>query len=162
MSPRVARPRREINYMGITFAEGIIGVNQRSNYHKLFKRNILATRYPDNTTLRDLGLIDNVNWLLSNLGMSYLSYLTIPAYIRLTREFLSSFKYATCIGGSRTISIIYFRMFNRDFTFSQDHMANIFPFPLGYEYTCQAPLESEWESIALDFWRQLTSKTTTD
>lgn len=68
--PRIARPRREIDYMGITFAWGIIGENQRSSYHKFLKRNVLATRYPDNATLRDLGLIDNVNWMLSNLGMS--------------------------------------------------------------------------------------------
>lgn len=61
MPPRIAMPGREIDYMGITLAEGIVGENQRSNYHKLFKRNFLSTRYPDNATLRDLGLIDNVN-----------------------------------------------------------------------------------------------------
>lgn len=102
MPPRIARTRREIDYMGITFVEGIVGENQRSNYHKLFKRNALATMYPDNATLRDLGLIDNVNWMLSNIGMSYFGSLTIPTYIRLTYEFLSSFRYATPVGGSRT------------------------------------------------------------
>ena len=162
MPPRIARPRREIDYMGITFTKGIICENQRSSYHKLFKRNTLATRYPDNTTLRDLGLIDNVNLMLSNLGMSYFCSLISPTYIRLTYEFLSSFRYATPVGGSRTTNTIYFRMFNRDYTFSQDHMANIFSFPHGDEYIYQAPLESEWESNALDFWRQLTGKTTTD
>ncbi|KAI5444134.1 hypothetical protein KIW84_012664 [Lathyrus oleraceus] len=132
MPPMVARPRREIDYMCITSAEGIIGENQRSSYHKLFKRNVLAIRYPDNSTLRDLGLFDNVNWMLGNLG------------------------------GSCTTCTVYFRMFNRDYTYSQDQMANIFSFPHGDEYTCQAPLEREWESSALDFWRQLIGKTTTD
>ncbi|KAI5388012.1 hypothetical protein KIW84_073922 [Lathyrus oleraceus] len=132
MPPKIARPRREMDYMGITFTEGIVGENQRGSYHKLFKRNVLATRYPDNDTLRDLGLIDCVNWMLSNLG------------------------------GSCIIGTTYFRMFNRDYTFSQDHMANIFSFPHGDEYACKAPLESEWEASALDFWRQLTGKTTTD
>ena len=41
-------------------------------------------------------------------------------------------------------------------------MANIFSFPHGDEYACQAPLEREWEANALDFWRQLTGKTTYD
>lgn len=66
MPPRVARPRRDIDYMGITFVEGIIGKNQRSSYHKLFERNVLATRYPNNATLCDLVLIDIFNWMLSN------------------------------------------------------------------------------------------------
>lgn len=160
MPSRIARQRREIDYMGITLAEGIIGENQRSSYHKIFKRNVLATRYPDNSTLCDLGLIDCVNWMLRNLGMSYFCSLTIPTYIRFTYEILSSFRCATPVGGSRTTSTIYFRTFNRDYTFSQDYMANIFSFPDGDEYAFQAPLESEWEASALDFWRQLTCKTT--
>lgn len=41
-------------------------------------------------------------------------------------------------------------------------MTNIFSFPHGDEYTCQAPLKREWEANALDFWRQLTGKTTYD
>ncbi|KAI5406548.1 hypothetical protein KIW84_053039 [Lathyrus oleraceus] len=139
--------------MGITFVEGVVGENQRSSYHKLFKRNLLAIRYPDNATLRDLGIFDSVNWMLNNLDMSYFCSLTSPTYIRITYEFLSSFRYVTPVGGSRTIYTIYFRMFNRDYTFSQDHMANIFSFPHGDEYTFQAPLEREWESNALDFWR---------
>lgn len=122
----------------------------------------MAIRYPDNATLRDLGLSYSVNWMLNNLVMSRFYSLTFPIYIRLTYEFLSSFRYATPVGGSCTICTIYFRMFNRDYTFSQDHMANIFSFPHGYEYTCQTPIESEWRSNALDFWRQLTGKTTTD
>ena len=137
--------------MGITFVEGVVGENQRSRYHKLFKRNVIATRYPDNATLCDLGLIDNISWMLSNLGMSYFCSLTSCTYIRLTYEFLSSFRYVTPVGGSRTIYTIYFRMFNRDYTFSQDHMTNIFSLPHGDEYTCQAPLKSEWESSDLDF-----------
>ncbi|KAI5421888.1 hypothetical protein KIW84_045365 [Lathyrus oleraceus] len=43
MPHRAVRPRREMDYMGIAFAEGIDGENQRSRYHKLFKRDVLAT-----------------------------------------------------------------------------------------------------------------------
>lgn len=53
-------------------------------------------------------------------------------------------------------------MFNRNYDISQDQMANLFSFPHGDKYACQHPLESEWESNALDFWQQLTGKTTTD
>lgn len=112
MPHRVARLRRDIDYMDIA------GENQKSSYHKLFKRNVLATRYLDNATLRDLGLFDNVNSMLSNLGIPYFHSLTSPTYIRLTYEFLSSFRYATPVGGSRTTCNVYFRMFNRDYLFS--------------------------------------------
>lgn len=77
--------------MGIEFAEGIDGENQRSKYHKLFKRDVLAMRYPDDVALRALGLFNSVRWMLNNLGMSHFFSLTGPTYIRLTYEFLSSF-----------------------------------------------------------------------
>ncbi|KAI5441210.1 hypothetical protein KIW84_010604 [Lathyrus oleraceus] len=132
MPPRVVRPRREVNYMGIVFAEGIEIENQRSRYHKLFKRDVLATRYPDDVNLRALGLFDSVHWMLNNLG------------------------------GSRTTDTAYFRMFNRNYDISQDQIIDLLSFSHGDEYACQRPLESEWESNALYFWKQLTGKTTTD
>ncbi|KAI5429770.1 hypothetical protein KIW84_034385 [Lathyrus oleraceus] len=58
-----------MDYMRIVFAKGIDGENQRSRYHKLFKRDVLATRYPDNADLRDLGLSNSVHWMLNNLGI---------------------------------------------------------------------------------------------
>ncbi|KAI5430262.1 hypothetical protein KIW84_034733 [Lathyrus oleraceus] len=67
MPPRAIRPRGDVDCMVIVFAEGIDGENQMSRYHKLFKRDILATRYPDNAALRDLGLSDSIHWMLSNL-----------------------------------------------------------------------------------------------
>lgn len=91
MPPRVVRPRGDKDYMGIVFAEGIDGENQRSRYHKLFNRDVLATQYPNNAALRDLGLSDSVHWILNNLGMSHFLTLTSPTSIRLTYEFLSSF-----------------------------------------------------------------------
>lgn len=54
MPHRVVRPRGDMDYMGIVFVEGIDGYNQRSRYHRLFKRDVLATRYPENVTLSDL------------------------------------------------------------------------------------------------------------
>ncbi|KAI5436546.1 hypothetical protein KIW84_022878 [Lathyrus oleraceus] len=129
MPPRAVRPRGD---MGIAFSEGIDGENQRSKYHKLLKRDVLATQYPDNAALRDLGLSDNVHWMLNNLG------------------------------GSRPTRTAHFRMFNRSYAINQDQLADLLSFPHGDKFACQHPLESEWESIALDFWQQLTGKTTTD
>ncbi|KAI5402897.1 hypothetical protein KIW84_050480 [Lathyrus oleraceus] len=123
MPHREVIPRREMNYIGIAFAEGINVENQRSKYHKLLKRDILATQYPDDASLRDLGLSNR---------------------------------------GSRTISTAKFRTFNRNYAISQDQLADLFSFPHGDKFACQHPLESEWESNALDFWKPLTGKTTTD
>ncbi|KAI5387281.1 hypothetical protein KIW84_073426 [Lathyrus oleraceus] len=162
MPPITVRPRREINYMGIEFSEGIDGENQRRRYHKLFKRNILATRYPDDDTLHALGFFDSVSWMLNKLGVSHFCFLTSLTYIRLTYEFLSSFRYTTPIGGSRTTDTAQFRMFNRKYSINQDQLADLLSFHHGDEFTCQHPLEIEWESSALDFWKQLTGKTTTD
>ncbi|KAI5418641.1 hypothetical protein KIW84_043029 [Lathyrus oleraceus] len=131
MPPRVVRPRGDVDYMGIVFAEGIDGENQRSRYHKLFKRDLLATRYPDNVALRDLGLSDSVHWMLNNLG-------------------------------SRTTDTAHFRIFNRTYAINQDQLADLLSFPHGDDFACQLPLESDWESNALDFWQQLTGKTTTN
>ncbi|KAI5427382.1 hypothetical protein KIW84_032703 [Lathyrus oleraceus] len=131
MPPKAVRPRRDINYLGIEFAEGIVGENQRSRYHKLFKRDVLATRYPDDVALRALSLFDSVRWMLNNLG------------------------------GSRTTDTAHFRMFNRNYSINQDQLADLLSFSHGDEFACQHPLESEWESSAFDFWQQLTGKTTT-
>ncbi|KAI5428537.1 hypothetical protein KIW84_033501 [Lathyrus oleraceus] len=162
MPPRAVRPGEDMDYMEIAFAEGIDGENQRRRYHKLFKRDVLATRYPDNAALRDLGLSDNVHWMLNNLGMSHFLTLTSPTYIRLTYEFLSSFRYTTPIGGFRTTDIVHFRMFNRSYAINQDQLADLLLFPRGDEFACQHTLEREWESNTLDFWQQLMGKTTTD
>ncbi|KAI5421881.1 hypothetical protein KIW84_045358 [Lathyrus oleraceus] len=120
-----------MDYMGIAFAEGINGENQRRRYHKLFKRDLLATWYPDDNAFRDLGLSNSVHWMLNKLG------------------------------GSRTTGTTHFRMFNRSYAINQDQLADLLSFPHGDKFACQHPLESEWEST-LDFWQQLTGKTTTD
>ena len=85
MPPRAVRPRGD---MGIAFSEGIDGENEGSRYNKVFKRDVLATRYLDDAALRNLGLSNCVHWMLNNLGMSHFLTLTSSTYIRLTYEFL--------------------------------------------------------------------------
>lgn len=53
-------------------------------------------------------------------------------------------------------------MFNRNYEISQAQIADLFLFPHRDEYACQQPLESKWESNALEFWNQPIGKTTTD
>ncbi|KAI5390050.1 hypothetical protein KIW84_075396 [Lathyrus oleraceus] len=67
MPPRAIRPRRDMDYMGIVFVEGIDGENEGSRYNKVFKRDVLATRYLDDAALRNLGLSNCVHWMLNNL-----------------------------------------------------------------------------------------------
>ncbi|KAI5430277.1 hypothetical protein KIW84_034746 [Lathyrus oleraceus] len=155
--PRANRPRRDINYPRIEFAEGIDRENQRNIYDKIFKRGILATRYHDDASLCALGLFDSVCWMLNNLGMSHIRSLISPTYIRLTYEFLSSFRYATPIGGSRTTDAAHFRMFNRNDSINQDQLSGLLLFHHGDEFSFRHPLENEWKSSALDFWHQSTS-----
>lgn len=81
---RVVRPRREIDFMGIEFAEGMEGENQRARYAKLFNREVTPTRYPYETALYDLGLYNSVRWMLGNLRMSDFCAMISPTYVRLT------------------------------------------------------------------------------
>ncbi|KAI5395670.1 hypothetical protein KIW84_062008 [Lathyrus oleraceus] len=53
-------------------------------------------------------------------------------------------------------------MFNRSNTVNQDQLVDLLSFPHGDDFACQHPLESKWESSALDFWQQLTRKTNTN
>ena len=158
MPPREAR---EIDYMGIEFPSGIDGENQRTSFHKLIKRKVQPTRYQDNSALRASGLLESIKWMINNLGMTHFFSLTSSTYPRLTYEFLSSFKYVHPLGGPHTQDTIKFRMFGQNYTYSQDQMANIFQFPHGDGFACEAPLESDWQSDGFGFWHQLTGKTTT-
>lgn len=100
--------------------------------------------------------------MLNNLGMSHFLTLTSPTFIRLTYEFLSSFRYTTPIRGSRTTDTAHFRMFNRTYAINQDQLTDLLSFLHGDDFACQHPLERYLESSALKFWQKLTGKTTTD
>lgn len=84
MSPRVVRPRSEIDFMRIEFAEGTEGENQRARSAKLFSRGVTSTRYAHETTFCDLGVYNSVRWMLRNLRMSDFCVMTSPTYARLT------------------------------------------------------------------------------
>lgn len=126
--------------MGIIFGDGIEGEAQRTKYAKLFSCEVSPTRYTDESILHNLGLIGSVNWMPGNLGMSHFCTLTSPTYVRLTYKFLSSFSYQTPVSYQRTTSIVKFRMFNRNYEFSQNHLADLLQFPHGDGLACERPL----------------------
>lgn len=64
MPPRVVRSKREMDFMGIEFAEGTEGENQRARYAKLFNCEVTPIMYAHETALRDLGLYNGVRWML--------------------------------------------------------------------------------------------------
>ncbi len=62
----------------------------RKNYEALAKKKILATKYIDEHSLREIGLYDSVSEYLENIGWSGFAKIQEPASKKLTFEFLSS------------------------------------------------------------------------
>ncbi|KAI5430282.1 hypothetical protein KIW84_034749 [Lathyrus oleraceus] len=71
---------------------------------------------------------------------------------RLTYELSSSFSYRTSVGCQHTTATVRFRMFNRNYEFSQDHHVNLLPFPHRDGLACEGPIKGVWEVDALRFW----------
>ena len=153
-----ANQETEIDYMGIEFPEGTIGETQRENFHRISKRTVYTTRYPDPDALRSLGLMQSVAWMLRNLGMTRFCSMSNNTCVRLTYEFLSSLRYVS--DPNRTSGTIYFRMFNADYSLTHERIREIFLFPSGEGFATIAPLESDWDSEAFAFWRKITNTTT--
>lgn len=102
MPSRVIRSRREIDFIGIEFAEGTEGENQRARYAKLFNREVVPTRYAHEIALHDSRLYNS------------------PTYVRPTYEILSSFYYSTQPSVTRVSGTVKFRIFNVSYEFNQD------------------------------------------
>jgi hypothetical protein len=63
---------------------------QSQTYEELRTREIQPTRYADEFTLNELGLLYSVNYLLDNLKLNYFLSQKNHVYAQLTLEFLSS------------------------------------------------------------------------
>lgn len=88
-------------------------------------------RYADESRLRSLGLLSSVHWMLNKLELTYICGLSDPTYVKLTLEFLSSFGYYTPMVSHNTVGTTKFRIFNKEYEFSQDHITHILHFPHG-------------------------------
>ncbi|CAJ2668202.1 unnamed protein product [Trifolium pratense] len=111
--------------------------NQSQTYEDLRRREIQATRYADDSTLRKLGLLDSVNFLLDNLNVRHFLSQQNPVYTQLTLEFLSSLIVNTVPETRSSHGAVYFRMFNTEYEFSFNDMADLLHFPHGQEVKCE-------------------------
>ena len=117
MSRRVQHTRGEPDLSGIMFLNDKAGVHQEAQYHKFYQRLDIATRYVDVNCLRELGLLESVQWLLHNSDLSYVCTLNHPTYESLTLEFLSSFSYNTpAYDNMYLMGTANFRFFNDEYS----------------------------------------------
>lgn len=93
--------------------------------------------------------------MLDRLELSHFFSQKDPTHVRLTLEFLSSLHYTTRIGSASTTGTVKFRMFNREYKFTTDQLAEVLQFPYGEGVICEAPLETDWMHKVGKFWEQL-------
>lgn len=144
------------NPHGIVFKDG----TQGQKYELLGNRKMVPTRYPHILTLQLLGIDDNVNQLLANLG--WLDFLEIArcTYEGITLEFLSSL----CFFEDRSDSGIpnrklSFRLFNVDFNLSLTEFCELLGFKNeGFIHDSRHPEEKPEGFCAKTFWAELTGK----
>ncbi|CAJ2633365.1 unnamed protein product [Trifolium pratense] len=132
--------------------------NQSQVYEDLKRREIQATRYADNSILRKLGLLDSVNYLLDNLNLRHFLSQQNPVYTQLTLEFLSSLIVNTVPETRSSHGAVYFRMFNTEYEFSLNDMADLLHFPHGPNVTCEVHDNEQWQNSFSHFWMTITGK----
>ncbi|KAK2383895.1 hypothetical protein QL285_071305 [Trifolium repens] len=143
----------------VVFRSGRAGTKQANLFENLQSREIYATKYADDTCLQQLGLYDSVNYMLDHLGLNYFLSKKEPVYVKLTLEFLSSLIVATVPDTRSSSGTIYFRMFNVDYKFSFDDLADLLHFSHGNRVICEIP-EDRFEKAYRTFWRIITAKDT--
>src|SRR4051812_43698668 len=65
---------------------------QREKYLSFYRRSVVATKYADVNCLHTLGLLESVQWMLNNVGLSHFCTRNDPTYEPIVLEFMSSFK----------------------------------------------------------------------
>ncbi|KAI5446033.1 hypothetical protein KIW84_014033 [Lathyrus oleraceus] len=61
-----------------------------------------------------------------------------------------------------TTGTLKFRKFNRNYEFSQDHLADLLQFLHGDGLACERSFEGDWVVDAFRFWQSLTGEATDD
>lgn len=80
----------------------------------------MSTRYDDYSFLKALGLFESVYFMLDIIGWNHFVSVRHPTYERLTLEFLSSYSYELCPLSSVYMATVRYKMFNQEYSFSQD------------------------------------------
>lgn len=104
--------------------------------------------------------------MLNRIRWTHFVHLCHSTYERLTLEFLNSYSYVTNPVSQGSIGTIRFRMFNRDYEFSHNHIAALLQFShdigLPYEVLQWGPWLTEfgrlWECLTGDFATDMKGK----
>src|SRR3954468_21878382 len=103
--------RGEPDLTRIVFRQGERGELQRDRYLAFYQRFVIATRYPDETCMRRLGIYEDIGDMLQWSNLDYFCNLRHPTIESLTLEFLSSFSYITPPGDGMYLSgVAHFRL----------------------------------------------------
>jgi hypothetical protein len=116
----------------VVFRNGEAGERQRNNYLKFYQRSVQATRYVDHECLTELGLLEGVEWMLTNSSLTQLCTTPKPTYEALILEFLSSYSYITPPGATQFLTgVATFRMFGTEYSLNQTQIARMLGFRHG-------------------------------
>ncbi|KAI5415995.1 hypothetical protein KIW84_041149 [Lathyrus oleraceus] len=73
-------------------------------------------------------------------------------YVKLFNREVTPTSYQIPVGYQRTTCTVKFRMFNKNYKFSQDRLADLLQFSHGVGLACEGPLEWDLELVAFLFW----------
>lgn len=146
-------PRTQVDYMNITFKEG---TDQQQRYTILYLHKITLTRYTNDSCLRALGIFDIIYLMLDRIWWTHFINPCHPTNVRLTLEFLSSFSYVTHPVSHDSIGIVKFMLFNRDYEFQQDQIADQLWFQRQADIPCEVPQWGPWYTEFDHLWEWLT------
>ncbi|KAJ1394281.1 hypothetical protein SESBI_34384 [Sesbania bispinosa] len=134
------------NSHGIIFKDQL----QRMRYDQLVKRKLGPTRYIDEQTLEFFGFLDDVHYMLDNVGMRHFVAMKHPGYERITLEFLSYVSANIIRGKGDEYVKIKFRLNNEDHILTLETFNDIFGLPKGGE------LKPIRDFSAHSFWYDIT------
>jgi hypothetical protein len=97
--------------------------------------------------------------MLDALDLNYFLSQANPVYVPLTLEFLSSLTVSTTPESKSTRGSLCFRMFNNEYVFGFDEMADILHFP-HMNVVCEVHNDEQWPRTFVLFWKALTGKHT--
>ena len=146
MARRAQEEREEPDLTNLVFRNGADEVRQEQLYRRFHQRGIVPTKYIDEDCLRDLGLLESVQFMLHASGLHYIATMNLPTYESLTLEFLSSFSYQTHFTlevGHYLIGAMTFRLFNTEYTMNQETLSQILHCYHGAGVEYRIPLEED-------------------
>jgi hypothetical protein len=114
----------------------------------------------DHECLRELGLLEGVEWMLAAFSLTQLCTTPQPTYEALTLEFLSSYSYITPPGTQQYLTgVATFRMFGTEYSLNQTQIARMLGFRHEEGVHCCIP--EGWSEIAFQVWHNLTNMNAT-